>query len=220
VSNANLKISPSVLSADFTRLAAEIASLNDAGCSLLHLDVMDGQYVPNITFGPMIVEAIRRLTDMELEAHLMIADPDKYIADFINAGADLVLIHPSTVESAVETLANIRKLGARAGVVINPNESLDLATPLLKHIDQLLIMSVYPGFGGQKFIPEVLDSLPAHLPAVMEAAVTIEIDGGVNISTLPNLQGRGISRFVAGSAVFNKKATPAENYRQLVKLLG
>jgi len=216
----HMQISPSVLSADFTKLAAELESLNSIGCKLLHLDIMDGLYVPNLTFGPLIVQAIRKLTDMELEAHLMITNPDQYIERFIQAGADLILVHPSTCPSLPKTLSQIRDLGAKSGLVINPDESLELALPYLEQIDQLLIMSVYPGFGGQKFIPEVLDDLPKHLEQIQQNGVTVELDGGVNLATLPGLLDTGIRRFVAGSAVFNRAGSPAHNYTQLTNLLG
>ncbi len=213
------QISPSVLSADFTRLATEIGSLKDAGCPVLHLDVMDGQYVPNLTFGPMVVEAIRRMTEMELEAHLMIVDPDKYLKEFIEAGADLVLVHPQTCQVVEETLARIHALGAKAGLVVNPDESLTLIEPYLSQVDQILIMSVFPGFGGQKFIPDVLKDLPELIPELASRGIMLEIDGGINMSTLPDLVGSGIQRFVAGSAVFNRLGTPAQNYMNLMNLL-
>ena len=213
------QISPSVLSADFTKLAAEIESLDGAGCQVLHLDVMDGQYVPNLTFGPMVVEAIRRLTSMELEAHLMITQPDKYLEAFIGAGADVVLIHPQTCASVSRSLARIHALGAKAGLVVNPDEELALVRPFLDEMDQLLIMSVYPGFGGQKFMPEVLRNLAEFLPLIEARGIILEIDGGINTTTLPGLLETGIQRFVAGSAVFNTLGSPAQNFLKLTNQL-
>ncbi len=212
------QISPSVLSADFSRLGEQIASVDESGGEVLHLDVMDGHFVPNLTFGPLMVKAIRKMTDMLLEAHLMISDPDQYIESFIKAGADIVLVHPSTCPSIRETLAHIKSLGAKAGLVVNPDEKLSIVEPFLAHMDQLLIMSVVPGFGGQSFMPEVLDDLPKLRPALDDYGVLVEIDGGINKSTIVSALNKGINRFVAGSAVFNKHASPGENFKMLQAL--
>ncbi|MCF7826081.1 MAG: ribulose-phosphate 3-epimerase [Candidatus Marinimicrobia bacterium] len=218
MSSAKLQISPSVLSADFSRLGEQIASVVESGGEVLHLDVMDGHYVPNLTFGPLLVKAIRKMTDMILEAHLMISEPDKYIDDFIKAGADIVLVHPSTCTSVSETLKHIRALGAKAGLVVNPDEKLTIVEPYLGEMDQLLIMSVVPGFGGQSFMPEVLDDLPGLRPALEDYHILVEIDGGINKSTIKSVLNQGIHRFVAGSAVFNKQASPGENFTLLQNL--
>lgn len=215
----NQQISPSVLSADFSRLGEQIDAIIEAEGNVLHLDIMDGHYVPNLTFGPLLVKAIRKLTEMELEAHLMISDPDRYVDDYIKAGADTVLVHPSTCGDVTQTLDHIHQMGAKAGLVINPDEKLDLILPFLDKMDQLLIMSVVPGFGGQLFIPEVLDSLPALMPKLIENNILVEIDGGINTSTIGELGNSGIDRFVAGSAVFNKLDSPKQNYLNLLKLL-
>lgn len=210
------QISPSILSADFTRLGEQVNSVIDAGCEVLHMDVMDGHYVPNLSFGPLVIKAVRKITDMQLEAHLMIANPDKYIESFIKAGSDIVLVHPSTCASASDTLSRIHELGAKAGLVINPDEEISLVKPYLEQMDQLLIMSVFPGFGGQSFIPEVLTQLPEFLPYLEEHNILLEIDGGINLQTIAPLTNHGIDRFVAGSAVFNSKALPGDNYRNLL----
>lgn len=210
------QIAPSVLSADFSQLGAQIDSIVEAGGEVLHLDIMDGHYVPNLTFGPMVVKAIRKMTDMLLEAHLMISEPDKYLKKFISAGADIVLVHASTCASVTDTLDNIHALGAKAGLVVNPDEDLTIVKPYLEQMDQLLIMSVFPGFGGQTFIPGVLDHLPKLLPLLHEHKILVEIDGGINLHTLPGLNRFGIDRFVAGSAVFNASATPKENFLNLL----
>ncbi len=212
----NVEIAPSVLSADFSQLGDQINSIIRANGSVLHLDVMDGHYVPNLTFGPLVVKAIRKMTQMILEAHLMISDPDAYLKDFILAGADIVLVHPETCSSVADTLNQIHDLGAKAGLVINPDQNLSLIDPYIDQMDQLLIMSVVPGFGGQSFIPEVLDTLPAYLPLLAENQVLIEIDGGINLHTIAELKQTGINRFVAGSAVFNSEATPGKNYLNLL----
>lgn len=216
--NNLIQISPSVLSADFSRLGEQIKSIEESGGEVLHLDVMDGHYVPNLTFGPMLVKAIRKMTDMVLEAHLMISDPDLYIKNFVEAGADIVLVHPSTCDSAEITLKNIRSMGSKAGLVVNPDEKLSLVQPYLSSMDQLLIMSVMPGFGGQSFMPEVLKGLPDLRKALEEHDILVEIDGGINKTTISSVLGLGIHRFVAGSAVFNGEATPGENFSVLQKI--
>jgi len=217
--NMPAQISPSVLSADFSRLGDQIKSVADSGGQVLHLDVMDGHYVPNLTFGPLLVKAMRKMTDMVLEAHLMISEPDLYIENFVKAGADIVLVHPSTCSSVKDTLKNIKSLGAKAGLVVNPGEKLSIVDPYLGEMDQLLIMSVVPGFGGQSFMPEVLTDLPNMRQALIDNNVLVEIDGGINKTTIGSLLDRGISRFVAGSAVFNKQASPGENFKSLQTLI-
>ncbi len=212
------QIAPSVLSADFSRLGEQIQSVVQGGGEVLHLDVMDGHYVPNLTFGPLLIKAIRKMTDMVLESHLMISEPDKYIESFIKAGSDIVLVHPSTCGSVSDTLQQIKTLGARAGLVVNPDESLSIVEPFLKEMDQLLIMSVVPGFGGQSFMPEVLNDLPDLIPELVKNRVLLEIDGGINVDTIPSLHHSGINRFVAGSAVFNKHDSPANNMKALLNL--
>lgn len=207
-----------MLSADFSRLGEQIASVVESGGEVLHLDVMDGHFVPNLTFGPLLVKAIRKMTDMILEAHLMISEPDRYIDDFIKAGADIVLVHPSTCVSVSETLKHIRARGAKAGLVVNPDEKLTMVEPYLSQMDQLLIMSVVPGFGGQSFMPEVLNDLPGLRPALEDNHILVEIDGGINKSTITSVLNQGIHRFVAGSAVFNKQASPGENFLLLQNL--
>jgi ribulose-phosphate 3-epimerase len=211
------QISPSILSADFNHLGEQVRSVDEAGCQVLHLDVMDGHYVPNLSFGPMVVKAVRKMTDMILEAHLMISEPDKYLEDFIKAGADIVLVHPSTCPVLENTISHIHDLGAKAGLVINPDENISIIEPYMSQIEQVLIMSVYPGFGGQSFIPAVLNQLPEILHELKKHGILLEIDGGINLDTIPTLANIGIDRFVAGSAVFNKSASPAENYGQLLK---
>lgn len=212
------QISPSVLSADFSRLADQIKSVEAVGCEVLHLDVMDGHYVPNLTFGPLLVKAIRKISDKELEAHLMISEPDRYIERFIKAGADTVLVHPETCPSVETTLDTIKSLGAKPGLVVNPDEKLSMIMPYLEKMDQLLIMSVVPGFGGQSFMPEVLEDLAEIRPFLEENGILVEIDGGINRSTIGAVRDQGIHRFVAGSAVFNSQATPGENFLELQSL--
>lgn len=213
------EIAPSILTADFSQLGQQITSIDQAGGQILHLDIMDGHYVPNLTFGPTIVRAVRKMTNMVLEAHLMISDPEPYLEAFISAGSDIVLVHPSTCNSISDTLARIHDLGAKAGLVVNPDETLTMVKPYIMEMDQLLIMSVFPGFGGQSFIPAVLERLPDLLFQLEQNGVVIEIDGGINTQTIPVVRGIGIDRFVAGSAVFDHGANPGENYRKLLTQL-
>jgi len=212
------QISPSVLSADFSRLGEQIADVEAAGCSILHLDIMDGHYVPNLSFGPLVVKAIRGVSESTLEAHLMISEPDRYIEHFVKAGADIILVHPSTCTDVSATLKTIRSLGAKAGLVVNPDEPLAIVEPFLGLMDQLLIMSVHPGFGGQAFMPEVLLDLPGLRPKLEDHGILVEIDGGINRSTIGSVLDMGIHRFVAGSAVYNDKAGPGDNYKLLQAL--
>ena len=213
------QIAPSVLSADFAQLGNQVHSVVEASCEILHIDVMDGHYVPNLSFGPLLLKALRRITNLELETHLMITNPDEYIEQFVKSGANIILVHPSTCKSVVDTLQRIRDLGAKAGLVVNPDEKMSMITPYLSYMDQLLIMSVHPGFGGQLFIPEVLMDLPELLPQLEASNVIIEIDGGINRTTLPTIKGLGIDRFVTGSAIFNQTAPPNINFLKLNALL-
>jgi len=192
-------IAPSILSADFTRLGDEIREIEAAGADWVHVDVMDGHFVPNITMGPLIVEAVRRSTKLPVDVHLMIENPERYIHDFVKAGADLVSVHLETGVHLNRTLELIRSCGARPGVVLNP------ATPLNgEFIDFVLLMSVNPGFGGQSFIPNTLEKTRRLKQMIndINPSVLIQIDGGVNLSTIADISGAGADVFVAGSAVF------------------
>ena len=197
-------IAPSILSADFSKLGAEIKSVEDAGADWIHVDVMDGHFVPNITIGPLIVEAARRATSLPLDVHLMIENPERYIADFAKAGADLISVQVEACIHLNRTIQMIKESGLRAGVVLNPSTPLSDIEWILEDIDFIMIMSVNPGFGGQSFIPSSLDKISALRRMLQDRglATLIEIDGGVNEKTIKNISDAGADVFVAGSAIF------------------
>ncbi len=199
-----IEIAPSILSADFARLGEDIAKVERGGARLLHVDVMDGHFVPNITLGPPVVKSLRKITKMKLDVHLMIADPDRYAATFIEAGADLVSVHQETCPHLDRTLHMIRDQGARAGVVLNPSTPVATLDDVLDVVDFVLIMSVNPGFGGQKFIPRALDKVRALARARRERGLgfKIEIDGGVTLDNMAAIIGAGCDWLVAGATVF------------------
>ncbi|MBU0711473.1 ribulose-phosphate 3-epimerase [bacterium] len=213
-----MEIVPSLLSADFTKLSEEIRAVEEAGATRLHLDVMDGNFVPNITIGPFIVEAIRKQTKLHLESHLMITNPEKFIEPFIKAGSDTVVIHIESSQDVLRDFKTIRELGAKAGLVINPPTLFADIEPYLEFIDHLLVMTVNPGFGGQKMIKEALDKVVLAKPYSEKYGFPIEIDGGVNIDTVTDAKNAGTDLIVAGSAVFSN-GKPFEDYRALMEKL-
>ncbi|MFQ5844792.1 MAG: ribulose-phosphate 3-epimerase [Planctomycetota bacterium] len=199
-----LKIAPSLLSADFGRLREEIESVTDGGADLLHLDVMDGHFVPNLTFGPFVVEAIRKLTDLPLDCHLMIRDPLEYGPRFAAAGADLVTFHAEVEGDPGRVFDAIEAAGARAGMVVNPDTDVRRLEPWLGRCAMVLVMSVFPGFAGQGFLPEVLDKIPV-LRRELGFERDVEIDGGIGPETAGAVKAAGGNVLVAGSAVFGRK---------------
>ena len=214
----NMEIVPSLLSADFTRLSEEIHSVAAAGAKRLHLDVMDGHFVPNITIGPFIVEAIRRQTDLHLESHLMITNPEKYIEPFVKAGSDTVIIHIESSKAVLQDFQAICDLGAKAGLVLNPRTPFEEIEPYLEYVDHLLVMTVNPGFGGQKMIKAALEKVVLAKPYSEKYGFPIEIDGGVNLDTVTDAKHAGADLIVAGSAVFSN-GSPADNFRLLKEKL-
>jgi ribulose-phosphate 3-epimerase len=197
-------IAPSILSADFTRLEQEIAAVEAAGADWIHADVMDGQFVPNITFGPMVVEAVRRVTALPIDAHLMISEPDRFIGEFAKAGATHISVHAETCVHLNRTVQLIRDCGARPGVVLNPATAVEAIRWVIEHVDFVLVMSVNPGFGGQAFIANSIAKIAAlrKMIAEMSLRTLIEVDGGVSPQNIAEIAAAGADVFVAGSAIF------------------
>ncbi len=197
-------IAPSLLSADFSRLAEEIRSVEAAGADWLHIDVMDGHFVPNLTIGPMVVEAIRPVTDLPLDCHLMVSRPEDWIEAFAKAGANVITLHAEATAHLDRQLNRIRELGLMAGVSINPGTSLVLIEEVLDLVDLVLVMSVNPGFGGQSFIERILDKVERLAAMRGSRPFLIEVDGGVNVQNIALLRRAGADVFVAGSAIFGQ----------------
>jgi ribulose-phosphate 3-epimerase len=202
--NGKIQIAPSILSADFTQLGTEIRAVDSAGADVIHIDVMDGLFVPNITIGPLVVEAVRRVTEKEIDVHLMIVNPDKYLESFADAGADWITVHVESCPHLHRTIARIKELGKKAGAVLNPATSLSTLDYILEDLDLVMLMSVNPGFGGQSFIPSTLAKVWQLRQRIdsMGLSVGIELDGGISEHTIADTAEAGANIFVAGSAVF------------------
>ncbi len=210
------KIAPSILSADFSCLGQEVKAVEEAGADWIHVDVMDGHFVPNITMGPMVTEAVKRSTSLPVDVHLMIENPDRYIADFAKAGADYISVQVEVCPHLHRTIHLIKENGAKAGAVLNPATPLSTITYLLEDLDFVLIMSVNPGFGGQKFIKSSLDKIEQLKSLIEESGldILIQVDGGVNANTIADVSTAGADVFVAGSAIFN-----TDDYKGTIAML-
>jgi ribulose-phosphate 3-epimerase len=209
------KLAPSILSADFSRLGEEVEAVTAAGADYIHVDVMDGHFVPNITIGPLVVEAVRRSTHLPLDVHLMISEPDRYLEDFVRAGADMIGVHVEVLPHLHRTLQRIKELGLRATVTLNPSTPLVAVEHILDQVDMILIMTVNPGFGGQAFIPAMIPKIQALRKLIDEngLAVEVEVDGGISSETIGAAAQAGADVFVAGSAVFS-----TSDYRDTLNL--
>jgi len=205
--NKTGKIAPSILSADFTRLAEEVRAVEEAGADYIHVDVMDGHFVPNITIGPLVVKAVRRTTRLPLDVHLMISNPDGFIEAFVKAGADIVTIHAEAATHLHRSLHYIRTAGARPSVSLNPSTPPDLIEYVLGDVDMILVMTVNPGFGGQTFIPGMVPKIERLRKMIDQRGLNtdIEVDGGISPETIAQVSAAGANVFVAGSAIFYSK---------------
>ncbi|MDE0898056.1 MAG: ribulose-phosphate 3-epimerase [Longimicrobiales bacterium] len=206
-----VKLAPSILSCDFSRLGEQIQAVESGGADWIHVDVMDGQFVPNITIGPVITEGARRSTDLPLDVHLMIEDPDRYLEAFAKAGADILTVHVEACRHLHRTLQRIRELGVRAGVAVNPGTPLESIEEVLSDLDLLLVMSVNPGFGGQSYIPASSDKLRRARAMLDEAgsSAELQVDGGVHVGNAAEIAATGATVLVAGSAVYGHSDGPA-----------
>ena len=211
-----IKIAPSILSADFSRLGEEIRAAEKAGADMIHVDVMDGHFVPNITIGPLVVKAVKKVASIPLDVHLMIEDPDKYIKDFAESGADIITVHSEACVHLHRSIQNIKECGVKAAVSINPATPLQNIEFILPYVDMVLLMSVNPGFGGQKFIPEVLPKI-TQLKSLIDhnkLKVEIEVDGGVTVDNVAEVHRAGTDIVVMGNAFYNSK-----DYAETVRIV-
>ena len=214
-----LELSPSLLSADFTNLKSEMEVLDKNGVKYLHLDVMDGIFVPNISFGPMIIKQLRPLTNMIFDVHLMIEDPDRYVQNFKDAGADILTVHYEACKHLHRTVSYIKSLGMKAGVSLNPATNIDVLDYVLEDLDLVLIMSVNPGFGGQSFIPSAIDKIKNLKAKIRERNlnVIVEVDGGVKTTNVKDVIEAGADLIVSGSDVFADKENRIRAYKEIFK---
>jgi len=216
----NIQISPSILSADFSQLGTEIKKLEEGGADMIHVDVMDGHFVPNLTIGPPVIKALRKHCSLKFDVHLMISPVHKYIKAYADAGADIITIHPEATQSLGESIKTIKDLNKKVGVSLNPESKIDLITEFLDQIDLVLIMSVNPGFGGQKFMPEVLDKIKQLKKIQQEKNLSfdIEIDGGINFENSKIAIDAGANILVSGTTVFKSNDGDIKKNINLLKL--
>lgn len=212
-----LKIAPSILTADFGNLAQAVQAVEQGGADYLHLDVMDGRFVPNLSFGPMVIARIRELTSLPLDVHLMIEEPDRYLADYAQAGANILTVHAEACRHLHRTVQQIAEVGCRTGVAINPATPLEMVREILPFVDMILIMSVNPGFGSQRFIETITNKLRRmrQLQDELNPLCDLEVDGGIDVHNIDDVVGSGANVIVVGSAVYNQRATPGENIAAL-----
>jgi len=203
---SSIKISPSILSCNFSKLGEEVESLEKAGADLIHIDVMDGHFVPNITIGPEVIKKIRPLTKVPFDVHLMISPVDNFIEDFVNAGSDIITIHPEATKDLKKSIELIKKFDKKVGISLNPNSEINLVEPYLNDIDLILVMSVNPGFAGQKFKPEVLKKLEKIKKIIVSKnlKIDLEIDGGISFQNSIDAKNAGANILVSGSTIFNE----------------
>jgi ribulose-phosphate 3-epimerase len=215
----NIKISPSILSADFSQLGNEIKRLEEGGADMIHVDVMDGHFVPNLTIGPPVIKNLRKYTNIPFDVHLMISPVHKYIKDYANAGADVITIHPEATESLESSIKEIKNYKKKVGVSLNPDTELNVIEKYLEKIDLVLIMSVYPGFGGQKFIPEVLKKINklSNIKKEKQLTFDIEVDGGINFSNSKEVIDSGANILVSGTTVFKENNGDLKKNIKLLK---
>jgi ribulose-phosphate 3-epimerase len=216
LAEAKIRMAPSLLSADFGRLASEVAAVEAAGAEVLHLDVMDGHFVPNISFGVPVIEKLRPVSKMFFDAHLMITDPMKYAEPFVKAGSDLLTFHIEVADEPMKVIDHIRSLGCRVGISLNPGTEAEAIDAVVEAVDLVLVMSVWPGFGGQKFIESALGKLEA-LRRVLKPHQRLEVDGGIGPSTIQQVVSAGADTLVAGSAIFGQ-SDPAQAMNELQNL--
>ena len=216
---SNIKISPSILSADFSKLGSEIQDLEKANADLIHIDVMDGHFVPNITIGPEVISKLRKYTSLPFDVHLMISPVDNYIKNFADAGADIITIHPEATKDLLNSIKKIRSFKKKVGVSLNPGTSIDKVIPVLHLIDLVLIMSVNPGFGGQKFMKETVEKVKELRKKIddKKLKVQIEIDGGINFETSKIAIKAGVDILVSGTTVFKENGGDLKKNIQLLK---
>ena len=214
-----IKISPSILSCDFSEIGSEIEKLNNSGADLIHIDVMDGHFVPNLTFGPPVISKIRKCSKLPFDVHLMISPVEKYIQDYANAGADIITFHPEATDSIQRTIDVIKSCGKKVGISLNPETPSTVIENYLKEIDLILIMSVNPGFAGQKFMPEVLEKVKFFRSKIKNENlnIDIEIDGGIDFKTAPLAIKAGANILVSGTTVFKGENNISENIKNLRK---